>query len=83
MEQFVDRFVEAGLGYLPTLLMAVLVQVAGWIVAMIGRAATRGLLRRTTLDNQLEEWATGCAAGECPPVENAAARVVFLFLIDF
>ena len=83
MEQFVDRFVEVVLGYLPTLLIAVLVLVVGWIVAMIGRTATRGLLRRTSLDNKLAEWATGSAAGQGPPVESAAARVVFWILIAF
>jgi hypothetical protein len=83
MEQFVDRFVEVVVGYLPTLLIAVLVLVAGWIVAMIGRTATRGILRRTSVDNKLAEWATGSAAGEGPPVESAAARVVYWILIAF
>ncbi len=83
MEQFVDRFVEVVLGYLPTLLIAVLVLVVGWIVAMVGRTLTRGILRRTSVDNKLAEWATGSAAGKGPPIEIGAARVVYWILIVF
>ena len=53
MEAYVDRFTEVVVGYLPTLLIAVLVLVAGWILAMIGRTVTRSLLKRTSVDNRL------------------------------
>ncbi len=83
MEAYVERFTEVVVGYLPTLLIAVLVLVAGWIVAMIGRVVTRGLLRRTSVDDKLAEWATGKEPGEGPPVEMAAARIVYWILIAF
>jgi hypothetical protein len=82
METYIDRLGEVVLGYLPTLLKAVLVLLVGWIVAMVGRMATRGLLRRTSVDNKLAEWATG-RQGDGPPVEIAAARIVYWILIAF
>ena len=83
MEVFLDRVMEVVVGYLPTLVIAVLVLVAGWIVALIGRAVTRSLLRRTSVDDRVAAWTTGREAGEGPPVESVAARVVFWILIAF
>ncbi len=68
MEAYFERFTEVVMGYLPTLLVAVGVLVAGWILAMVGRTITRSLLHKTSVDNKLAEWATGKEPGEGPPV---------------
>lgn len=83
MEAYLERFMDVVVGYLPTLLLAVLVLVGGWIVALIGRAVTRSLLRKTSVDDKVATWTTGKEAGEKPPVENVAARVVYWLLIAF
>lgn len=83
MEAYLDRFMDVIVGYLPTLVIAVLVLVAGWIVALVGRAITRSLLKKTSVDDKVAAWATGKEAGEAAPVEGAAAKIVFWVLIAF
>ena len=83
MEAYADRLREVILGYVPTLLIAILVLVAGWIVALIARAVTRSLLKRTSVDNKIAAWTTGKDVGEAAPVEGAVARVVYWLLIAF
>ena len=83
MEAFVDQVMEVVVGYLPTLIIAVLVLVVGWIVALVGRAITRSLLKKTSVDDKVAAWTTGREAGEGTPVESVAARIVFWVLIAF
>ena len=64
MEAYLDQFMEVIVGYLPTLVIAILVLVAGWILALIARAVTRSLLKKTSVDDKDEgsdvgaEWPT-------------------------
>lgn len=83
MEAYVDQFMEVIMGYLPTLVIAILVLVAGWIVALIGRAVTRSVLRKTSVDSKVAAWTTGKEGSEAPHVESAAAKVVYWVLIAF
>ena len=83
MEAYLDQFMEVIVGYLPTLVIAILVLVAGWILALIARAVTRSLLKKTSVDDKVAAWATGKEAGEAAPVEGAAAKVVYWVMIAF
>ena len=79
---FTDTW-EALVSYVPNLLFALGVLVVGWLVALIGAAVTRGILKRTSVDNRLAAWATGADQGEDAPIESMASRVVFWVLMLF
>ncbi len=79
---FTDTW-EALVSYVPNLLFALLVLIAGWVIALIGASITRGILKRTSVDNKLAAWATGAEDGKDAPVEAMAGRVVFWVLMLF
>lgn len=64
---------------------AILILVAGWIIAAIAASLTRGLLKRTAIDNQIATWIAGePSAGSRPlQVEKWAASIVFWIVIIF
>ncbi|WP_448562249.1 mechanosensitive ion channel [Trichothermofontia sp.] len=64
---------------------AILILVAGWIVAAIAASLTQRVLKRTAIDNQIATWITGePSAGSRPPrVEKWAASIVFWIVIIF
>ena len=61
----------------PTMLVALGILVGGWIVALMAAAATRGLLNRTTIDNQLAKWLFGPEKAGKIEVERVAGQIVF------
>jgi hypothetical protein len=67
--------------YVPQLLGALLILVAGWLCAMVIAAIVRGALRRTSLDNRLAKWFLGKERAEAAHVERAAGTVVFYLLL--
>ena len=67
-------------GYLPTLVGALGILVVGWLVALLARSLVRGALKRTTLDNQIANWA---AAGRPVEVERHAGTAVFWVIMLF
>ncbi len=83
METFFTDTWEALVSYVPNLLFALGVLVIGWLVALIGAAMTRGILKRTSVDDRLAAWATGAKKGEDAPVEDLSGRVVFWVLMLF
>ena len=83
MEQYFGQLTELVGDSLPRFILAILVLVAGWVVALIAKAVTRGLLNRTKVDNKVAEFATGGEGGEAPAVEDAAGRIVFWIVMAF
>ncbi|MFO8008194.1 MAG: mechanosensitive ion channel [Candidatus Brocadiia bacterium] len=67
--------------YVPQLVGALLILVAGWLCAMVIAAIVRGVLRRTSLDNRLAQWFLGKERAEAAHVEHAAGKVVFYLLL--
>ena len=67
----------------PSLVLALIVLVAGWLIALVGAALTRAILKRTSVDNKIAAWATGSEKGEAVPVENMVGRIVFWILMIF
>lgn len=54
--------------YVPSILGAVLLLIVGYLLALILAAVTRGILKRTALDNRLASFVAGERAGQ-PPIE--------------
>ena len=67
----------------PSLVIALVVLVVGWLVALIGAALTRAILKKTSLDNRIVAWAIGSEKADEVPVETAAGKVVFWILMIF
>jgi len=64
---------------------AILLLVAGWIIAAIAATFTRGLLKQTAIDNKIATWIAGEQRdGVRPPaVEKWVASLVFWIVIIF
>jgi len=77
MNEIIEQLKEAVSQFSPNLLGALVVLVAGWIIALLAAALTRRLLRRTQFDNKLGQWIAGKEAPPNLPVEAWAGRVVF------
>jgi hypothetical protein len=87
--------VETGVGYfndiirnlslfVPQLLGAIAILVIGLIIANIASGVTKGLLKRTNVDNKVAEWITGRQGGEdSPPIEDWIAGAVYWIVIVF
>ncbi|MEQ9370095.1 MAG: mechanosensitive ion channel [Coleofasciculus chthonoplastes F3-SA18-01] len=70
--------------FVPNLIAAILILIVGWIVALIAKSITKGLLNRTRIDNQIAEWFSGGQDGaEAPPIEKWVAGAVFWIIIIF
>jgi len=70
--------------FVPNLVAAIAIFVIGWLIALIAAAATKGLLKRTNVDNQLADWITGRQEGTgTPKVEEWIAGAVFWIVMIF
>ena len=67
--------------YGPQLIGALLILVAGWLVALVAAAVVRGVLRRTSLDNRLARWFLGAERAKEANVEQIAGKAVFYLLL--
>jgi hypothetical protein len=64
-------------------IVAIIILVVGWIIALIAQSIVKGLLKRTTIDNKIAAWMTGSSQGETFPIEHWIARIVFWIVILF
>ncbi|MEQ9486326.1 mechanosensitive ion channel [Coleofasciculus sp. F4-SAH-05] len=70
--------------FVPNLIAAILILIVGWIVALIAKSITKGLLNRTRIDNQIAQWFAGGQQGaEVPPIEKWIASAVYWIIIVF
>lgn len=53
---FLQETIDTLGGFLPGVLIGLGILIVGWLVALLGRALTRGALRRTGLDRRLASW---------------------------
>jgi hypothetical protein len=77
MNEIIEQLKEAVGQFSPNLLGALLVLVAGWVIALLAAALTRRLLHSTRFDNKLARWIAGKEAPANLPVEAWAGRGVF------
>jgi hypothetical protein len=85
MEEFF-REIQTSIGlYLPEILLAIVVLIVGWIVALALSALTRNLLKRTNLDDRLARSITSdpAARPEHIRVENWISTAVFWVVMLF
>jgi hypothetical protein len=82
METFFTDIWNVVAANVPRLVMALLALVVGWVIALIGSSITRSILKRTSVDNKVANWAAGEDSPK-PPVEGMAARIVFWVLMIF
>jgi hypothetical protein len=83
----VNRFVDEMSGqlgqFLPSLVWAIILLLLGWIVATVVAAAIKNLLRRTSLDDRIANWAMGQDPDRDVPVEKWVASVVYWVIFLF
>lgn len=85
MTEFFTNFSNQLGQFLPNLLGAIAILILGWLLALVLAGLTRGLLKRTNLDNRLASMVTGTPEGsaQSPPVEQWAATAVFWITMLF
>lgn len=68
----------------PSILGAIAILVIGIIIAVIAKSVTKGLLKRTNIDNKLATWVTGRqGADDAPQIEEWISGAVFWLIIVF
>ena len=81
---YVQGLFQSLWAFLPSLLAAIAILVVGLIIASIAAAVTKGLLRRTQIDNKIANWITGRQEGtDAPPVEEWVSGAVYWIIIAF
>lgn len=83
MQTFINELARILGSYLPNLLAALAILVVGWILALIIAAVVRGVLRRTSLDNRIAQWAAGEERAAEVDVERWISQIVFYVLMLF
>lgn len=68
--------------FLPSLLAAIAILIAGWFIATIAAAIIRSLLKRTDLDNRFVRWFSGEQASRAN-VEGWIAAIVYWLIMAF
>ncbi|WP_448600671.1 mechanosensitive ion channel [Thermoleptolyngbya sp.] len=69
--------------FLPSLLGAILILIAGWVLAAIAASITKRILLRTNLDNRLASTFLPAGATTRPSVEQWGAALVFWIIMIF
>ncbi len=83
MEAYFNEIWETLSGQVPSLVMALAVLVIGWVVALIGAALTRAILKKTSIDDRVASWATGAEKAKDVHIETVAGKAVFWILMIF
>lgn len=69
-------------GFVPDLLIALVILIVGWLLALAIAAAVRWLLDKTTVDDRIAAWISDDPRDR-PPVEKIISRIVFWLLMIF
>jgi len=81
---YVGGIVQNLSAFVPNLLAAIAILLVGIIIAWVAAGATKGLLKRTNIDNKLADWITGRQEGaDAPQVEQWVSNAVFWIIIAF
>ena len=65
------------------ILLALVILVGGWLVALLARVIVRGSLKRTTLDNRMAAWILGEQTAQGVEVERWVAKAVYYVVLLF
>jgi len=81
---YVGGIVQNLSAFVPNLLAAIAILLVGIIIAWVAAGATKGLLKRTNIDNKIADWITGRQEGaDAPQVEQWVSDAVFWIIIAF
>jgi hypothetical protein len=83
LEAFVSEMSTTLGSFLPSLIWAIVILIAGWIVATIAASITKGILNRTTLDDRLTNMVMGQDPNRDVPIEAWAATAVYWIILIF
>lgn len=83
LESFVSEMSTTLGSFLPSLIWAIVILIAGWIVATIAASITKGILKRTTLDDRLTNMVMGQAPDRDVPIEAWVATAVYWIILIF
>jgi len=81
MNELLTSIREAAITYAPTIGAALLVLLAGWIVAVLASSAVRSLLRKTKIHQKLKDWFAEDTAGSSIDIPRTIGRCVFWVVI--
>ena len=82
--QLVDQITTALGSDVFSLIKAIVILIVGWIVAAVGKSITRGILRRTSIDNRIASWIAGDRADrESLPIERWISDIVYWLILLF
>jgi len=83
----VNRFFDEMSGqlgqFLPSLIWAIILLLLGWVVATLVALAIKNLLRRTSLDDRIANWAMGRDSTQDVPVEKWVSSIVYWVIFLF
>lgn len=83
MTDFLQETINTLADFLPDVLIALGILIVGWLVALLGRALTRGALRRTGLDRRLAGWFGGPEEAGAINLTVWISRVVYYLILLF
>jgi hypothetical protein len=85
MSEFIQEFIKTLWSYLPSALGAIGVLIGGWLVALIGSAITRRVLRRTAIDDRIASLIWGDEEVEAGrvDVERWSGKIVYYLIMLF
>ena len=83
LETFVSEMSTTLGSFLPSLIWAIVILIAGWIVATIAASITKGILNRTTLDDRLTNMVMGQDPDRDVPIEAWVATAVYWIILIF
>ena len=85
MEGFVTEFLGSLGSFLPSVLIAIVILVGGWLLAVIIAAITRGLLRRLKVDERITKLIQGDEEAVTDQVRVTfwVGRIVFWLILLF
>jgi len=85
VEELIQQFLQTLWGYLPNALGALGILIGGWLLALVGSAITRGVLKRTTIDDRIAALIRGDEEVEAGrvDVERWAGKAVYYLIMLF
>ncbi len=83
VESFVSEMSTTLGSFLPSLIWAIVILIAGWIVATIAASIVKGVLKRTTLDDRLTNMIMGQDPDRDVPIEAWVATAVYWVILIF
>jgi hypothetical protein len=83
MLEFFRTLLEPIAGTLGNLVIALVIVVGGWLIALAIRALVRGILKRITLDNRIATMIAGDEAAQQMDIETWLAQIVYYLIMVF